>query len=160
VAAKSVMARVLPRPSYPSRPAAARLWPARTCEPTPRALCNRGNARGRGHAGRRAQGTSSGRGAGRAHPPVAADIAKLGHTTLVESGAGEAAGFADDAYRAAGVEVVPDAATLACLRRCGQGPPARARRGGAPPLRPDADLLLLPSTAPELLERRAPPARP
>jgi NAD(P) transhydrogenase subunit alpha len=46
-------------------------------------------------------------------PASARDIQKLGHACLIEAGAGEAAGFADDAYRAAGVEVVPDAATLA-----------------------------------------------
>jgi NAD(P) transhydrogenase subunit alpha len=46
-------------------------------------------------------------------PASARDIQKLGHSCLIEAGAGQAAGFSDDAYRAAGVEVVPDAATLA-----------------------------------------------
>ncbi|MBM9595354.1 Re/Si-specific NAD(P)(+) transhydrogenase subunit alpha [Roseitranquillus sediminis] len=39
-------------------------------------------------------------------PDSATQISKLGHTCLVESGAGERAGFTDDAYRQAGVEVV------------------------------------------------------
>ncbi|WP_210527407.1 Re/Si-specific NAD(P)(+) transhydrogenase subunit alpha [Rubellimicrobium arenae] len=45
-------------------------------------------------------------------PASAQDIHKLGHTCLVEAGAGEASGFSDDMYRAAGVEVVPDARAL------------------------------------------------
>ncbi|NAZ35359.1 Re/Si-specific NAD(P)(+) transhydrogenase subunit alpha [Rubellimicrobium sp. CFH 75288] len=45
-------------------------------------------------------------------PASAREIAKLGHLCLIESGAGEAAGFSDDLYREAGVEVVPDAAAL------------------------------------------------
>jgi NAD(P) transhydrogenase subunit alpha len=39
-------------------------------------------------------------------------LKKLGYDCVVESGAGEAARFSDDAYRAAGVEVVADAAAL------------------------------------------------
>lgn len=45
-------------------------------------------------------------------PDSAGQLHKLGHACLIESGAGLAAGFSDDAYRAAGVEVVPDAAAL------------------------------------------------
>jgi NAD(P) transhydrogenase subunit alpha len=45
-------------------------------------------------------------------PASAADLRKLGHACLVQSGAGEAAGFSDEAFRAAGVEVVPDAGAL------------------------------------------------
>src|SRR5690606_28970957 len=37
---------------------------------------------------------------------------KLGHACLVEAGAGEGSGISDDAYRAAGVTVVEDAAAL------------------------------------------------
>ncbi len=45
-------------------------------------------------------------------PDSARRLQKLGHECLVESGAGEAASFSDDAYREAGVEVVEDAAAL------------------------------------------------
>jgi NAD(P) transhydrogenase subunit alpha len=45
-------------------------------------------------------------------PQSAQALKKLGYDCVVESGAGEAARFSDDAYRAAGVEVVPDAAAL------------------------------------------------
>lgn len=45
-------------------------------------------------------------------PATARDIAKLGHTLILESGAGDAADFSDDAYREAEVEVVPDAEAL------------------------------------------------
>ena len=45
-------------------------------------------------------------------PASAAKIQKLGHSCLIQSGAGKAAGFNDDTYRAAGVEVVADAAAL------------------------------------------------
>ncbi len=45
-------------------------------------------------------------------PEVVEKLRKLGFGVLVESGAGEAANCGDDAYRAAGAEVVPDAATL------------------------------------------------
>ncbi|MBP1804569.1 Re/Si-specific NAD(P)(+) transhydrogenase subunit alpha [Rubellimicrobium aerolatum] len=46
-------------------------------------------------------------------PASAGDIRKLGHVCLIEAGAGEASGFSDEMYRAAGVEVVTDAAALA-----------------------------------------------
>jgi len=45
-------------------------------------------------------------------PASAAQIQKLGHQCVVEAGAGLAAGFTDDAYRNAGVEVVEGAAAL------------------------------------------------
>ncbi|WP_138465823.1 Re/Si-specific NAD(P)(+) transhydrogenase subunit alpha [Poseidonocella sp. HB161398] len=45
-------------------------------------------------------------------PKSAGDIRKLGYEVIVESGAGLPARFADDDYRAAGVRVVPDAASL------------------------------------------------
>ena len=45
-------------------------------------------------------------------PEVVEKLIKLGFTVAVESGAGEAANFSDDAYRAAGAEVLPDAAAL------------------------------------------------
>ena len=45
-------------------------------------------------------------------PESAGHIAKLGHSVVVEAGAGLAAGFTDEAYRHAGVEVAADAAAL------------------------------------------------
>ncbi|MFC0338122.1 NAD(P) transhydrogenase subunit alpha [Kushneria avicenniae] len=45
-------------------------------------------------------------------PESAKQLQKLGHECLVETGAGIGAGFADEAYREAGVSVVDDAATL------------------------------------------------
>ena len=45
-------------------------------------------------------------------PEVVEKLAKLGFKVNVESGAGEAANFSDDAYRAAGAEIVSDAAKL------------------------------------------------
>ena len=45
-------------------------------------------------------------------PEVVEKLRKLGFGVLVESGAGDAANFGDDTYRAAGAEVVADAATL------------------------------------------------
>src|SRR4051794_41022624 len=45
-------------------------------------------------------------------PDVVAKLVKLGFSVAVESGAGDAANFADDTYRAAGAEVVPTAAEL------------------------------------------------
>ena len=45
-------------------------------------------------------------------PASAKDLAKLGHETLVQSGAGAKAGFTDEAYRDAGVTVVDDAEAL------------------------------------------------
>ena len=45
-------------------------------------------------------------------PESATAIAKLGHACLIEAGAGEDAGFADGAYEAAGVTVLPDAEAL------------------------------------------------
>ncbi|MDR0578969.1 MAG: Re/Si-specific NAD(P)(+) transhydrogenase subunit alpha [Candidatus Accumulibacter sp.] len=45
-------------------------------------------------------------------PEVAAKLIKLGFRVLVESGAGEAANFSDDAYREAGAEIAENAAAL------------------------------------------------
>ncbi|MCC7321301.1 MAG: Re/Si-specific NAD(P)(+) transhydrogenase subunit alpha [Rubellimicrobium sp.] len=45
-------------------------------------------------------------------PASARDLAKLGHSCLIEAGAGAAAGYRDDDYTAAGVTVVPDAAAV------------------------------------------------
>lgn len=45
-------------------------------------------------------------------PDVVARLVKLGFAVAVESGAGDPSNFADDTYRAAGAEVVPDAAQL------------------------------------------------
>jgi NAD(P) transhydrogenase subunit alpha len=45
-------------------------------------------------------------------PEVVEKLRKLGFGVLVESGAGDAANFADDTYRAAGATVVPTAAEL------------------------------------------------
>ncbi|MCC6851321.1 MAG: Re/Si-specific NAD(P)(+) transhydrogenase subunit alpha, partial [Rubrivivax sp.] len=45
-------------------------------------------------------------------PEVVEKLVKLGFAVAVESGAGEAANFGDDSYRAAGAEVLPAAAEL------------------------------------------------
>jgi NAD(P) transhydrogenase subunit alpha len=45
-------------------------------------------------------------------PDVVAKLVKLGFSVAVESGAGDAAHFDDDSYRAAGAEVLPTAADL------------------------------------------------
>ena len=45
-------------------------------------------------------------------PDVVEKLIKLGFQVAIESGAGDAANFSDDAYRAAGAEIVGDAATL------------------------------------------------
>lgn len=45
-------------------------------------------------------------------PDSALQLQKQGHICLIESGAGSSAGFPDDAYLAAGVELVPTAAAL------------------------------------------------
>ncbi len=45
-------------------------------------------------------------------PEACSDLVHAGHRVLVETGAGEASGFADSAYAEAGVEVVGDAAAL------------------------------------------------
>ncbi len=45
-------------------------------------------------------------------PASAKDLAKLGHEAMVEKGAGALAGFSDEDYRAAGVEVVDSADDL------------------------------------------------
>nr|WP_276524142.1 Re/Si-specific NAD(P)(+) transhydrogenase subunit alpha [Ensifer adhaerens] len=45
-------------------------------------------------------------------PDSAVQLAKLGYSSIIETGAGVAAGFSDDAYRAVGVEVAPSAEAL------------------------------------------------
>lgn len=45
-------------------------------------------------------------------PDSAVQLKKLGYDCVIETGAGKAAGFSDDAYRASGVEVVETAAAL------------------------------------------------
>jgi len=45
-------------------------------------------------------------------PDVVEKLIKLGFTVAVESGAGDAANFSDEAYRAAGAQIVPTAAQL------------------------------------------------
>ncbi|OYV00857.1 MAG: NAD(P)(+) transhydrogenase (Re/Si-specific) subunit alpha [Burkholderiales bacterium PBB5] len=45
-------------------------------------------------------------------PEVVGKLIKLGFAVAVQSGAGDAAHFADDTYTAAGAQVLPDAATL------------------------------------------------
>jgi NAD(P) transhydrogenase subunit alpha len=45
-------------------------------------------------------------------PDSATQLAKLGHASVIQSGAGAKAGFSDAAYAAAGVEVLPDAASV------------------------------------------------
>jgi NAD(P) transhydrogenase subunit alpha len=86
-------------------------------------------------------------------PASAQDIRKLGHDCLIQSGAGEASGFSDDAYRQAGVEVVPDAASLAAAAdvvvKVRPPEPAEVAQ-----LREGQTLIsfFYPSTSPELLE--------
>ncbi|WP_411837760.1 alanine dehydrogenase [Paracoccus sp. ME4] len=45
-------------------------------------------------------------------PAAAVEAIGRGHTVLIQSGAGEGAGFADDDYAAAGARIVPDAAAV------------------------------------------------
>ncbi len=45
-------------------------------------------------------------------PDSAQALQKLGYGCVIEAGAGRAAGFSDDAYRAAGVEIAPSAASV------------------------------------------------
>ena len=45
-------------------------------------------------------------------PESALQLQKLGHTCMIETGAGDAAGFSDEKYTGAGVEVVNTAAAL------------------------------------------------
>ncbi len=45
-------------------------------------------------------------------PDVVEKLVKLGFSVAIESGAGDAANFSDDAYRAVGAEVLPDAAAV------------------------------------------------
>ena len=86
-------------------------------------------------------------------PASAIDIRKIGHDCLIEAGAGEASGFSDDAYRQAGVEVHPDAASLSAaadvIVKVRPPEPEEVSR-----LREGQTLIsfFYPSTSPELLE--------
>ncbi|WP_136682948.1 Re/Si-specific NAD(P)(+) transhydrogenase subunit alpha [Falsirhodobacter xinxiangensis] len=62
-------------------------------------------------------------------PDSALQLQKLGHSCLVEAGAGAKAGFTDDAYRGAGVEVVDDVYAVADVVVKVRGPePSEAER--------------------------------
>ncbi len=86
-------------------------------------------------------------------PDSAIQIIKLGHSCLIQSGAGEKSGFPDDSYAAAGVTVLPDAkAVLAqadVLVRVRGPEPAEAKK-----LRKGQTLISFfwPAQNPELLE--------
>lgn len=45
-------------------------------------------------------------------PAACADLVQAGHAVAVEAGAGRKSGYSDDEFRAAGVEVLPDAAAV------------------------------------------------
>ncbi len=45
-------------------------------------------------------------------PAACSDLVRAGHEVFIQSGAGEPSGYGDDAYRAVGVEILPDAAAL------------------------------------------------
>ncbi len=47
-------------------------------------------------------------------PATVAQHAKLGHSCVVETGAGGKAGFPDAAYEEAGAEIAKDAAAVTC----------------------------------------------
>jgi NAD(P) transhydrogenase subunit alpha len=86
-------------------------------------------------------------------PDSAAAIQKLGHSCLIQSGAGERAGFPDEAYAAAGVTVLPDAKAVMAqsevLVRVRGPEPAEAKK-----LRKGQTLISFfwPAQNPELLE--------
>ena len=62
-------------------------------------------------------------------PEVVEKLIKLGFVVKVQSGAGDAANISDEAYRAAGAEVVADAAdTLGRRRHRVQGARTECRR--------------------------------
>ncbi|MEW7979840.1 MAG: hypothetical protein AB2813_08570 [Candidatus Sedimenticola endophacoides] len=45
-------------------------------------------------------------------PEACAELVKAGHRVCLETGAGDASGFSDEAYRTLGVDIVADAATV------------------------------------------------
>src|SRR5215212_9658047 len=45
-------------------------------------------------------------------PVGAEELKRAGHRVLVQAGAGQGSGLADDRYAASGAEIVPDAATI------------------------------------------------
>ncbi|RMF16083.1 MAG: Re/Si-specific NAD(P)(+) transhydrogenase subunit alpha [Candidatus Dadabacteria bacterium] len=64
-------------------------------------------------------------------PASVPHLAKVGHEVIVETGAGLAAGYPDDAYKEAGAEIVPDrdtvfarAEVITCVRFAGADPDA------------------------------------
>ena len=65
-------------------------------------------------------------------PDVVEKLIKLGFKVAVQAGAGEAANFSDDAYRAAGAEVIDGAAALWAAPGRGGAPWALNRRDGKP----------------------------
>ena len=64
-------------------------------------------------------------------PEVVEKLIKLGFKVAVESGAGDAANFSDDAYRAAGAEIVDGRRAVGGVRHRLQGARARARKKSA-----------------------------
>ena len=89
-------------------------------------------------------------------PEVVEKLLKLGFKVAVESGAGEAANFSDDAYRAAGAEIVADARSLWTssdivfkVRGPGAEEVALMREGGA------LVSFLWPAQNPELMQQLA-----
>lgn len=87
-------------------------------------------------------------------PSSARHLQKLGHSVVVEAGAGDRAGFSDDDYRAAGVEVLPNAAAvteaadvLAKVRAPTEAEAARLRDGQT------LISYIAPASSPELLEQ-------
>jgi NAD(P) transhydrogenase subunit alpha len=90
-------------------------------------------------------------------PDVVEKLVKLGFSVAVESGAGDAANFADDTYRAAGAQVVP-----ARGRHLGQGPTSSSRCARPRPtkwrmLREGGTLIgfVWPAQNPELMQQLA-----
>jgi NAD(P) transhydrogenase subunit alpha len=76
-------------------------------------------------------------------PDVVEKLIKLGFSVAIESGAGDAANFSDDAYRAVGAEVLPNAAAVWAAADIifKVRPPTRRSRADA--RRPDPDRLHL-----------------
>lgn len=86
-------------------------------------------------------------------PDSSAQLVKLGHVCCIQSGAGAKAGFSDETYRAAGVEVLPDAAAVVAAADVlvkVRGP----EKTEAEALRPGQTLISFfwPAQNPELLE--------
>jgi NAD(P) transhydrogenase subunit alpha len=89
-------------------------------------------------------------------PDAAAQIMKLGFSVCVESGAGLAADISDAAYQAAGVEIMPDAATL--WKQADIVMKVRAPSADEVDLLPDGGKLISfiwPAQQPELMDKLA-----